>query len=106
MGKPITMTQTQAENVLREVFDKDKILLSCGEHRYIGSNLPPQPIGCKQCWEAYYWYMIATTPPHLRRERVEQAISAVTHANESYERGEFDFEPLARPIIEHTNEDN
>lgn len=100
MGKPINLTQAQAEQVLSEVFDKTKVVLLCGKHFYVGSNLPPKPIGCQDCWKAYYWYMIATTPPDLREERINAALHTVRRAVSDYEHGKFDFEPLDRPIIE------
>lgn len=106
MGKPINLSEAEAQQVLGEVFDKQKVILHCGEHLYVGSNIPPPPRGCKSCWEAYYWHMIATTPPHLRRQRVEEALSAVRHGVESYEKGQWDFEPLDRAVIETTHEND
>ena len=99
MGKAITWNEQQVEKILGEVMDKDKTLLSCQKHRYIASNTPPMPVGCKDCWLAYYWYMIATTPPHLREERLGQLERALTDAVAMAERGEFDFEPMAHPEI-------
>ena len=99
MGKAISWTTQEVEKVLGEVLDKNKIQLICELHHYLGSSTPPQPIGCKHCWEAYYWHMIASTPPHLRAERLDQLSKSVQDACRMADRGEFDFEPFARPEI-------
>lgn len=92
-------TDKQVADLLKDVLDKDKVLLTCAKHFYLGSSTPPDSHGCKNCWEAYYWYMIATTPPHLRQERLAMLESAVMHAVESVERGEFDLELQDRPTV-------
>jgi hypothetical protein len=74
-----------------EVLNPQKVLLHCGVHSYVGSDTPPPPRGCKNCWEAYWWYKIASTPPHLRQERLEQAMKMVRDANQAVEAGKFDF---------------
>lgn len=86
--------------IYSDVMDTQKIQLICGRHNYIASEKPPEPRGCKQCWEAWWWHKIATTPAHLRQQRLDEAISMARHANEAVERGEFDFEPLDRAVIE------
>lgn len=100
MPGSINWSEAEVTKLLGEVLDKDKVLLTCKRHMYIGQEKPPEPIGCTDCWTAYWWYMIATTPPHLRQERLEMAYRATYDAVKLAERGEFDFEPLARPIIE------
>lgn len=106
MGKAITYSESEVTALLAEVMDKEKVLLHCEPHRYLGSSTPPTSRGCKYCWEAYYWYMLASTPPHLREERLELLERGVAHAVELVEQGKFDFEPLARPEIhtEHTDD--
>lgn len=96
---PINFTEAEVTKLLGEVMDPNKVLLTCKRHMYVGCEKPPEPKGCKNCWEAYWWFMIASTPPHLRQERLEQAYRAVYDAVKMAERGEFDFEPLARPVI-------
>lgn len=74
-----------------EVFDDKKVLLHCGLHSYVGSDTPPKPRGCKECWQAYWWFKIARTPPHLRAQRIEEAIKMVRDANQAIEQGTWDF---------------
>lgn len=88
----------EMQRLFTDIMDPDKVQLVCGRHNYIASEKPPQPNGCKNCWEVWWWRKIATTPAGERLERLEQAMSMVRHANESFERGEFDFEPLDRAV--------
>lgn len=85
--------------LLSELMDADKIQLICsqfpdGRHHtpYVAKGAPPPPRGCVNCWKAYWWHVAATTPPHLRAERLEQAYRAVYDANKLFERGEWDLE--------------
>ena len=71
-----------------EVLNKEKVLLHCGDHNYVASDTPPPPRGCVNCWKAYWWFKIASTPPHLRQERLEQAMKMVRDANQAVEGGE------------------
>ena len=83
-----------AENVndwAAEVLNPQKVLLHCGTHSYVASDTPPRPNGCKNCWEAYWWFKIASTPPHLRAERLEQALRMVRNAVQAVEKGDWDF---------------
>lgn len=93
-----SFSQDEIRQILAEdPLDKNRVLLSCKRHRYVASSTPPQPLHCKECWEAYFWYMIASTPPHLREERLHQLETAVRHACEEEDRGEFTFEPFDHP---------
>jgi hypothetical protein len=100
------LTAAQKEAYAKEVLDKEKIQLVCAKHNYLGSNKVPQPRGCKDCWMAYYWYMIATTPPELRRQRVEEAYQALKKGVDSWEKGKWDFEPFDRVILEDSKNEN
>lgn len=82
-----------------ELLDPTKVHLICGLHQYLGSATPPFPNGCVDCWKAYWWYQVATTPPHLRDELLELAYKGVYDSVKAHERGEFDFRPFASPEI-------
>lgn len=97
-------SQREMEQLFTDVMDPNKVQVVCKPHMYIGKEAPPTVRGCKNCWQAWWMYLIATTPAHLRQERLESAYAMLRHANESYERGEFDFEPLDRAIIEQSKE--
>ena len=58
--------------------------------------MPPKP-GCKNCWQVWYFKMIADTPPHLRKERVDMLEALLRKANEDVLAGRFDIELFARP---------
>lgn len=92
----------EMKDILRDVLDPNKVILHCGIHSYVGSETPPPPIGCNNCWEAYWWHKICSTPPHLRKQRLEEAYRATYDAVKMYERGEFDFEPFDHAQIEIT----
>lgn len=87
-----TWSAANVEQWAGEVLNTQKVLLHCGVHKYIASDIPPLPRGCKNCWEAYWWFKIASPPPHLRRERLEQAFKMVMDANQAVEQGDWDFQ--------------
>jgi len=108
MALPESKKYSQAEMaaIYADVMDPSKVQIVCKKHMYIGKEQPPASTGCKDCWQAWWMHKIATTPAHLRRQRVEEAYEMLRHANESYERGEFDFEPLDRAIIAQEKEED
>lgn len=90
--KPVLgMSDAQMEKYCAEVMDPQKVQLHCGVHSYVGSDIPPKPRGCKNCWEAYWWFKIASTPPHLRQQRIDEAYKMIRDANQAVENGDFDF---------------
>jgi hypothetical protein len=99
-------TQEEQKLLLHEVLDKNRVHLVCSQYPngkphelYMGSATPPPPRGCANCWKAYWWYMIASTPPHLREARLAAAEKAVRDAVQWAEAGNFDFVPFDRPEI-------
>lgn len=86
-------SQTEKEAILREAMDPIKIQLVCGKHQYTAKELPPTSKGCKECWQAWWMHKIATTPPHLREQRLQEAESMLRNAVQMLEAGQFDFEP-------------
>lgn len=91
LGTPQGWSGAEREKWAAEVLDPKKVLLHCGKHNYIGADTPPKPRGCKNCWEAYWWFKIASTPPHLRRQRLEEAMKMVRDAAQAVEAGTWDF---------------
>src|SRR5579859_288125 len=83
-----TYTDEQLDAIVREV-DSGKLYVTCGKHHYHGGKLPPKTSGCAQCWQAYYLWDYATTPPHLRQARLEELESIIHHAIEYEEKGKF-----------------
>lgn len=100
---PVSKKYSPAEmqRLYTDIMDTKKVQLVCGIHNYMASEKPPEPHGCKNCWEAWWWHKIATTPAAERVERLESAMAMVRHANEAYERGEFDFEPEVRAAVKY-----
>lgn len=92
-------SERERAEILAEVFDTDRTAVLCGKHGYIGSDTPPKPNGCHDCWQAYWHTMIAKTPPHLRQERLQKLLKSLRDAVQMAERGEFDFEPYAHADI-------
>lgn len=74
--------------------DSERVLLKCSKHDYTASKIPPKTSGCKFCWEAYYVFDIASTPPHLRQERLDELEAVIRHTAEYAKTGKFgkDFE--------------
>jgi hypothetical protein len=69
--------------------DSERVDLRCGRHNYLASKVPPETRGCHDCWMAYYVWDIATTPPHLRQERLDELESIIHHCVEYEQKGQF-----------------
>lgn len=63
--------------------------------------MPPKSSGCKECWLAYYIYDIASTPPSLRKERLDELESVIRHTAEYAAKGKWDFVPDMNPTIDY-----
>jgi hypothetical protein len=104
-------TKEHKEQIAAEVLDSEKVQLRCSQHNYLGGKIPPRTSGCKNCWMAYYTWDLATTPPSLRQERLEELESVIMHAVEFQNTGRFgkDLELYApgdpRFKVEITDED-
>jgi len=84
------ITQQDKEKLLNEVFDKDKVFLTCGIHKWAyGSKRQPTP-GCKQCWMASFVGLLANTPPNKRLEVLEMLEYSINKLVEADRRGEID----------------
>jgi hypothetical protein len=94
----------EMEDILSDVLDPSKVQLVCGKHNYIAGEQPPPPVGCKMCWQAYWLHKIASTPPHLRQQRLDEAYVMLRHANEEFEAGRFDFNVFDHAGVEQTKE--
>lgn len=79
--------------------DSERVNLVCPKHLYTGSKMPPKSSGCKHCWEAYYIFDLASTPPSLRKERLDELESVINSVVDMVKKNKFDFVPEARPEI-------
>jgi hypothetical protein len=86
------LAKEKLDRIMEEV-QGGKVLLTCKKHNYVGGKIPPNPDGpsrgCPECWKCYYWWDFATTPPHLRQERLDELEMVVHHAVEFAEKGKF-----------------
>jgi hypothetical protein len=76
---------------LRDGKEVDEFVVGCQEHGFWFKGQPPITHGCRECWAAYYfaqWAIAGSKPEH-----VEQLESAINHAKELADKGEFDFKP-------------
>lgn len=96
--------EKQRRDILSEVMDSEKIQLLCGRHSYLAGEKPPTSTGCKECWQAWYMHKIATTPPHLRQERLEMMERMIHDAVKDVEAGRWDFSPLDHPEVDFSKE--
>lgn len=98
------MTQKEREGFLAEALDPHKISIFCGVHQYYGPSKTNKKIapfkGCSRCWLVYYIHDMATTPPHLREQRLAELEEVIHHATELADKGQFDFEPYRHAKIE------
>jgi len=83
-------SEAEKRQILHDFGNKDHLNVFCGDHGYVGSPLPPTKHDCSKCWFAYFYWSWATTPVHLKQERLEQMESMIYHMQEAIERGEGD----------------
>jgi hypothetical protein len=77
---------------LRDGKEVDEFVVGCPEHNYWFKGKPPLTTGCAECWHSYYFAQVALAGGNIE-EHVEQLESAIRHAAEADDRGEFDFKP-------------
>lgn len=85
-------------NQIYQELDSDRITLKCGYHQAYRGVIPPRN-GCKECWQVYYLKEFMALPEDSRDEFLDRLESAVNHAVEAAERGEFDVHIYDRPEI-------
>lgn len=84
--------------------DSERVTVVCGKHSYTGSKIPPRTSGCADCWRCYYIYDLASTPPSLRKSRLDELEHVIHSVVDMVKKGTFDFVPDARPTIEYTQD--
>ena len=84
--------------------DSQRASVICGKHNYVGSKMPPRTSGCADCWRCYYIYDLASTPPSLRKERLDELEHVINKVVGMVKTGTFDFVPDDRPTIEYTKD--
>ena len=85
----------EAEKLMAEVNDPEKVQLFCGKHQYVPDLLKAPLHQCEECWQAYIFLFIASMPPHLRDEVVE---SLQEFAHKTVE-NPFGFTPFLHPEV-------
>lgn len=103
MGNSLFDTTTPNE-VLTEIFDKDKFALVCDVHHWAyGSKRPPN-FRCKKCAMVSFVGLLCNTPPSKREELVDALVSSIHKMVEADKRGELkleDFYKHPKVTIEH-----
>ena len=79
----------------------DEFVVGHEAHNYWYSGRPPMTHGCKDCWTAYYYAQYAQSG--AKSEMVDGLESAIMHAKETIEKGEWDFTPQYDFKVEHEN---
>lgn len=94
-----------------EHFDPRKVILGCPIHKYYGptvakhvpgvmkKNPTLMSLSCKTCWMVYYTVALSMIPPTDRAQRLEEMTEIVSDMNQAYEKGKWDFTPLAHPEV-------
>lgn len=97
-------TEKEIEALKKELTDPRRIFMQCDEHDYIGDTHGMPTSGCKMCWFAYYFTMLAQTPPHLRNQRLEELQAVVRSLAYDIDKGKVDFQLYNHPIVKRTKE--
>ena len=83
---------TTPNEVLTEIFNKDKFNLVCDVHHWAyGSKTPPN-FKCKQCAMVGFVGLMCHTPPSKREELMDALESSIHKMIESDNRGELKLE--------------
>jgi hypothetical protein len=94
------ITQQEKEKYLNTLFDKDKVILHCPEHKYsYGDKRQPTP-GCKGCWMVSFTGLMCNIPPERRLEVMEMLEYSIHKLVEADEKGQIDrFKLFKRPQV-------
>ena len=71
---------------------EDRFVIRCEEHNWFYTGRPPLTTGCRECWLTYYTGQLAQKGGDFK-ESVAQLESALRHAGEMADKGDFDFQP-------------
>ena len=100
------LSKKEQAEVIAECFDKDKVVLTCGIHKWSYGSKRPPTFNCPQCQMASFLGLMANTPPEKRMETMEMLEETVRHLVEADNRGEIDRIKLYKhPLITITRED-
>jgi len=88
--------------VLRNGKEIEEFVIGHSEHNYFYSGRPPLTHGCRECWEAYFTAQWALNGS--KKEDIDQLESAIMHAKEKIESGNWDFKPEFDLKIEHEDD--
>lgn len=94
------LNQLVKDKVVGEVFDKEKVVLTCGKHKFSYGMKRPPVFGCKDCQMVLFVGLLANTPRDKWQETVEMLEYSVHHLVEQDEKGELIKEEfLKRPEV-------
>lgn len=90
------LTAEDKQKMLAEVFNKDKFVLVCPQHKWAyGSKRPPN-FKCKQCQMISFVGLMCNTPPNRREEVLEMLEYSVNHLVEADKKGLIDHRRLLK----------
>lgn len=83
---------------------KEVCFLRCETHNWFYKGIPPLVSGCNSCWLCYFMGQLAESETEDQKAAIEQLESAIHHAAELDDKGEFDFVPYAHPEVDFSKE--
>lgn len=88
------LSEQEKNQYLSEAMDSQKVQLYCKEHMYFGpsreQSIRPTK-GCTQCWMVFYFKDIASAPPHMRAQRLDELEEVLHKAVELAQSGRWDI---------------
>lgn len=81
--------------------EEDQFVASCPTHNFYYKGMPPLTSGCRECWTAYFVSEWAVGG--AKKEDIDKLESAIRHAGELADKGQFDFKPEFDLQIEKEN---
>ena len=89
--------------VERDGKEVDEFVLKCSTHDFYYKGLPPLTHGCSDCVLVYFWGQLAQAGGDIKAH-VDQLESAIHHAAELADKGQWDFKPEFQVRIDKENE--
>lgn len=94
-------TEKDKQALAEEVLDPNRIILVCERHNYQGPPKPPV-FECKDCVQVYMVSLYANTPPHERKEQLENLERFIRDSVQADEKNQFDITLSSYPTIEYS----
>ena len=72
-------TEAEANNIIKDYFDPERVVLICSKHGYIGGSNKVPVTGCVECSTVFWRHWAGKRNPNNRTEDLEKMVALVKH---------------------------